>query len=103
MLEVLVHLGVATIPRPFQLIEVEAPDAMTVTDWPEGADASDPRVTTDWGDAFLAAGHAAFARVPSRVAPGGWNRLLNPLHPDAAQVAIVATARWPWDARLFRA
>lgn len=101
MLEVLVHLDVAAMPPPFQLIAVDAPPDLALTDWPADQDATDMRLTSDWGDAFLRANRSALARVPSVVAPGGWNLLLNPLHADAARMTVAGAQRWPWDARLF--
>ncbi|PAX06709.1 RES family NAD+ phosphorylase [Sphingomonas lenta] len=101
LLEVLVHQHRAVRPAPYQLLEVEAPDDLAITDWPAGQDQHDAPFTADWGDAFLRAATTPLARVPSVIAPASWNYLLNPLHPDAARVRIVQAARWPWDARLF--
>ncbi len=99
MLEVRVHLEVATVPPSFRLIEVDAPDGLTVTEhgWP----APDEAASRAWGDAWLAAGETALARVPSAVAPRAWNVLLNPGHPAATRCAVVREERWPWDARLW--
>lgn len=99
MLEVRVHLEVATVPPSFRLIEVDAPDDLAVTEhgWP----APDEAGCRAWGDAWLAAGETPLARVPSVVAPRGWNMLLNPLHGEAGRCAIVRDERWPWDGRLW--
>lgn len=101
MLEVLAGYDVAEMPATFQLLSIEAPDDLAVTQWPVGQDHRDTLLTSDWGDAFLRADATALARVPSVIAPEGWNWLLNPLHPDAARLRIVRAERWPWDARLF--
>jgi RES domain-containing protein len=101
MLEVLAGYDVAETPETFQLLEIDVPDGVTPTEWPAGADHRDTALTADWGDAFLRAGTAALARVPSVIAPQSWNWLLNPLHADAALVRLVRAQRWPWDARLF--
>ena len=102
MLEVLVHLEVETPPVSFQLLKIEAPDAK-VEHWPMKEDASDPGATRDWGDAWLATGRTLLARVPSVVAPGGRNWLINPAHGDAAKLKLLRVGRWPWDKRLFNA
>ena len=101
MLEVLANLETVVTPPSFQLLEIDAPDDLTVTDWPAGQDHRDQSLTAEWGDAFLRAGKTPLARVPSVVAPESSNFLLNPQHPDAARVRITRAARWPWDARLF--
>ena len=101
LLERFVRVDRATLPPPFQLLEVDAPDDLASTDWPAGQDPTDTALTQDWGDAFLKVARTPLARVPSVIAPRGWNWLLNPLHPDAARVSLAAAGRWPWDARLF--
>ena len=100
MLEVLVHLEVERPPPAFQLLRIDAPDRIAVETW-SGDDAL-PELdeTRSWGDTWLAAGRTALARVPSVVAPGARNILVNPLHPDAARIKVEAS-RWPWDPRLF--
>ena len=101
MLEVLVGYEVAQIPATFQLLAIDTPDDLAITRWPADQDHHDPALTTAWGDAFLHTGDAAIARVPSVVAPYGWNCLLNPLHPDAARIRLLRAERYPWDTRLF--
>lgn len=101
ILEVLVWQPRTALPSPYQLLEIEAPDDLEVVEWPADQDHRDRPLTAYWGDAFLRANQAPLARVPSAVAPRGWNYLLNPLHPDAGRVAVVNAGRWPWDARLF--
>lgn len=102
ILETLVHLEVATLPPPFQLMKVEAPDALHYEEWPANIDPRDEAETRRWGDGWLDGGRSALAQVPSRIAPAAQNWLLNPLHADAAQVKIAASGRYPWDKRLFR-
>lgn len=101
ILEVLVRQPRTRLPPPFQLLEIEADDSLEVADWPTDQDIRDKELTASWGTAFLRSMAAPLARVPSVIAPEGWNYLLNPLHPDAAQVRVVRAGRWPWDARLF--
>lgn len=101
MLEVLVNLELSRPPRGFQLLEIAAPDDVGMIEWPADDDHADMALTRRWGDAFLRANEVVLARVPSIVAPKSWNYLLNPLHPDASRVTVVAAAHWPWDVRLF--
>jgi RES domain-containing protein len=43
----------------------------------------------------------ALLRVPSAIVPAAFNYLLNPMHPDAARVSVVAQQTAEFDARLF--
>ena len=101
MLEILVHLEVETIPTTFQLLKIEAPDGLEVVAW-SGKDPADEAAARAWGDAWLERRETALARVPSIIAPASFNWLINPAYADASQLKIVASARWPWDSRLFR-
>ncbi len=101
LLETMVHINRTRLPPPYQLLEIAAPDDLTITEWPLDQDASDKELTAEWGAAFLRSKSAAMARVPSSVAPESWNYLLNPLHQDAQRFSIVIAARRSWDARLF--
>ena len=101
LLEVLVRKPRKTLPEPCQLLEIAASDDLAIVHWPTGRPLPERDATADWGSAFLRAGTASLARVPSAIAPHSWNYLLNPLHPDAARVTIRQAVRWPWDARLF--
>jgi RES domain-containing protein len=97
LLEVLVHteIDLEDVPVRFQFLEIEAPDALAV----ENVEASASRRA---GDEWLRAGRTALLRVPSVLVPATWNVLLNPLHPDCAQVRILRAHRHVLDARLLR-
>lgn len=102
MLEVLVHLEVEHVPNPFQLMRIEIDDALAVTQWRETRLPRDMAESVAWGDAWLKAAPTPIARVPSVIAPDGFNWLLNPAHPAMKGARITAKSRWPWDKRLFR-
>lgn len=95
MLEVLVHLEIATVPPPFRLLRVECPDDLAFETPPKKLDLNNENATRAWGDSWLAAGRTALARVPSRVAPMASNWLLNPAHEAARKLRIVAASRQP--------
>ncbi len=101
VLEVLVHLEVDRVPPDFQLLRVDAPDGLAATEY-EAARPATLTQTRKWGDQWLAAGRTALAEVPSAIAPGGSNWLVNPAHQDAKAMRVTAKSRWPWDQRLFR-
>ncbi|MGF1549292.1 MAG: RES family NAD+ phosphorylase [Sphingomonadaceae bacterium] len=100
MLEVLVHLERDTVPESFRLLKIEVPDELAATRW-TGARLPPSDETGKWGDAWLEKGATPLAAVPSIVAPGGFNWLINPSHPDARRVKRLASSRQPWDRRLF--
>jgi RES domain-containing protein len=110
LLENLVHLEIDAddLPDAFQLIEVDVPDAVEVTDLDAGKLAkananwrSDVSSTRGQGDAWLSGGRTALLRVPSVVLPKSQNVLLNPGHRDAKRARIVGTTRPPYDRRFF--
>ena len=100
MLEAMVHFEENDLPPDFQLLEVEAPDDLATAHWPGGL-TGDLEATRRWGSAWLSANETALASVPSAVAPGDMNWLLNPAHRDASRIQIVGAVRHPWDRRLF--
>ncbi|HEV3397596.1 MAG TPA: RES family NAD+ phosphorylase, partial [Xanthobacteraceae bacterium] len=51
--------------------------------------------------AWLSERRTALLRVPSVIVPAAYNYLLNPLHPEAAQIVVVARQTVQFDARLF--
>jgi RES domain-containing protein len=111
LLEVLVHLEVdpEDIPAGYQLLTAEVPDRMSVeqlgddrlaavaANW-RRAPAETRKLTGSW----FAERRTALLRVPSAIVPAAYNYLLNPAHPEARQITIVARETVEYDARLFR-
>lgn len=108
ILEVLVHVDgrFDEFPRSYQLLRVTASQRIAVKTLDREEHSYDPLPsrdeTAELGDAWLAAGETAIARVPAVVAPYTWNYLMNPKHPDAAYVKITSQRRLPFDPRLFQ-
>lgn len=100
MLEALVHLGVDDLPPDFLIMRIEAPGAIASAKW-DGPIASE-NATRAWGDEWLDSAITSLARVPSAIAPEGWNWLINPQHSDAKATRIVEARRWPWDPQLVK-
>src|SRR3546814_19267169 len=94
MLEVLVHLEVDSIPPPFQLMRIQVPDGLPHSAWPNSARSDLSSETAEWGDAWLARGDTALARVPSALAPASFNWLINPIHSAAPQLGHTASSQW---------
>lgn len=107
-LETLVHLGAAGLPLNRYLVRIDIPDALwetaqqlTADTAPVGWDAIPAGKTSlDTGEAWAAARTSALLLVPSIVIPEELNLLVNPAHPDAAQLAYAKVRRWQYDARL---
>jgi RES domain-containing protein len=107
LLEVLVHVQAShpsELPVNYQLLELALPDAVRsedvalreMPDW-----RSNVAATRNCGDAWLAQGRSLLLRVPSAVVGRSFNRLFNPLHPQALQAQVVSIGRYPFDERLF--
>jgi RES domain-containing protein len=102
LLEILVHLNPNRMPENYQLIEVNVNDepAVTIPELQESWEA-DEDYTQAIGTEFVVANKSAFLRVPSVIMPQAFNYLINPAHPDAAQIRITQTWRYPFDSRLL--
>jgi RES domain-containing protein len=107
LIEVLVHLELEDdeLPPAFKLLRVSVPGKLDTPTLrvPEGdAWKSDFVLTRRLGDAWLRSKRSALARVPSAILPDTFNYLLNPLHPDAAHLAIVDSKIAALDPRFLR-
>lgn len=98
VLEVRVHLDLPfeLLPDDYVLMEIEAAVSFEQVDPIEGA--ADPRAT---GDAWLTSQTSAMMKVPSVLAPHGWNYLINPRHPDAKKVSVSSVKPFNFDPRLW--
>jgi RES domain-containing protein len=105
-LELLVHVDPEDLPDDLVALGVEVPDrAWEVGVRPVG-------FPEDWrevpnhpgcrrvGDEWLDEGATLVLRVPSAVVPQEENVLLNPRHPDAADVRVISAERFRFDRRL---
>ncbi len=110
LLENLVHIEADPddLPDTYQLLEIDLPDRVSRDgrshESLEEANErwrSDLRFTRAIGDAWLSDRPSAILFVPSAVVPRSTNALLNPDHPEAAALEIVATIRPAYDRRLF--
>jgi RES domain-containing protein len=104
LLEMLVHMDRDVMPATYQLLRIAAPaDMATETiheelppDW-----RSQTLTTREIGDRWLDRFTSGLLRVPSAISANGNNYLLNPEHPDAAEVAVAEIIKAPFDARLL--
>jgi RES domain-containing protein len=105
VLEMLVHMDRDLLPATYRLLRVTVPEAVIgeivgaealPADWREH-----PAVTRGIGDRWLDGASSALLQVPSVIVPRARNFLLNPAHPDAANIAVVEVIHAPFDPRLL--
>jgi RES domain-containing protein len=107
VLEVLVHVRVHQVRIAFHAFEITIPDALVdvVPDeqLPRGWDgAAIARGTRDFGSTWWRERRSVALSVPSVIVRQERNVVLNPLHPDFAQLEIARPARFRFDERLLR-
>lgn len=102
-LEVLANSSV--LPHNYAQLELEVPDdasvhTVTVAELPAGwAALPYPQELALLTRAWIAEGRCWLMRVPSAHSPTEWNYLLNPLHPEHANLRIVGLTPHEFDAR----
>ncbi len=101
VLEVMVHLDVdpADLPDDYRLLSIAIPDDAPI----ERLDDLSPDAPrcAELGDDFLGRAQSLGLSVASAIVPLDRNLLINPRHPDASRVRIVADAPFRFDPRLF--
>ena len=104
LLETIVHLeldSIQDLPESYQLLEVNIPKsisrktAVVPVSWNENV-----LITQELGDDWLRGKGSALLKVPSALVPMTDNFLLNPMHPDAANIVIVSAQTYPFEDRL---
>jgi RES domain-containing protein len=106
LLEALVHANVGKVPRRHAVIDIVIPDSLEVeTVEPRslpGWRAESQLVCRRFGDRWLNESRSCVLLVPSAVTDGHErNVLINPLHPDFAQITASKPKAIRWDQRLF--
>lgn len=106
MLEILVHVNREDVPEGRRMLAYEIPDSalaeLPPNRWPRGWDKlpySD--AVRRVGDGFVRDGRQLALRVPSAVARGEFNVLVNPAHPQFGQIRLLADDPLALDPRLF--
>jgi len=107
-LELLVHLDPAAIPGDLIAIEAEIPENLPLLHWlpadlPAGwrTDPVQPDLQAKGAD-WVRTATSGVLLVPSVIVPAEANILINPAHPDAARIIVVARNPFSFDPRLFR-
>lgn len=106
-LEKFVHVGQAALP-PLVLVSVDLPadcDIFTpkASDLPPGWDELPTSASSQaLGRTWLERGEALAMRVPSVILPEENNMIINPLHPDYAQVTLTVVRPFVFDQRMYK-
>ncbi len=106
LLETLVHVDPALLPRSLVLVEIVVPDdapfgRIETSDLPKAWRNVGNRGCVERGTAWLHAAKELALLVPSAVNPSEHNVLLNPLHPDIRRCVVGPPKRFRYDARLI--
>jgi RES domain-containing protein len=109
LLEVLVHLELNIpehLPDSYQLLRIDVPNSVSITDLEEASFAPDWRnlleLTRSVGDNWLSMSGSAILSVPSAIVPHTQNYLINPSHRDTKKIKINSHGNFPFDFRLFQ-
>ncbi|NRR28685.1 RES family NAD+ phosphorylase [Oxalobacteraceae bacterium] len=106
-LEKFVHIGSAPLP-PLLLVAIDIPDSTTVFDpglagMPPAWAAMPTSATAQaLGKRFLSSGAELAMKVPSAIIPEEFNIVINPQHPDYANVGLSVVRRFTFDTRMFK-
>lgn len=107
VLEMLVHLGSEALLNAYSLWHVEFDESLVQkldpSELPEGwRDSPPPREVQSIGDRWSKKRTSAILQVSSVIVPQESNFLINPRHPDFAQIRIGEPQRFILDSRLLR-
>ncbi len=104
LVEITVHLPSGIIPKDYFLIDLLIPDdsikIITLSDLPTNWKSKDD-ITKDIGDSFIAENKYLVLSVPSVIVPFEQNYLINPNHIKMQEVAIISSAIFDIDPRLY--
>ena len=107
MAELVVHLSIGILPRSFFMFEIFIPDTNSIKiiqekDLPLDWNVHPPLLTTQHiGDDFVRKNQYCLLKVPSAVAPGDFNILINPAHREFANIKVPRRDPFPFDSKLF--
>jgi RES domain-containing protein len=107
LLEILVHANLGRVPKTHAAVEITIPDTLAIEsvrgdDFP-GWDAEDQIASRAFGDQWITERRTMVLLVPSVLTHGReQNALIDPDHPDFAQISASQPEDVQWDKRLFK-
>jgi RES domain-containing protein len=103
-LEALAHLSPTNLPNDYCMMAIETPDNFMEADidtlpknWHEFPE---PNSLKHIGNSFLQENKYLLLKVPSAIVKEEYNYLMNPQHPQFAEIKILSTQPFHFDARL---
>jgi len=108
MLEILVHARIGKVPTSHVVAVAQLPpdlpvERVDIAALPVGWDGTRTHIARVVGDQWLKELRSPVLLVPSIVARGEWNALVNPAHPLASRIEVTEPSPVIWDQRLFGA
>jgi RES domain-containing protein len=107
VLEVLVHIPAAMVPKDYVVVSISIPDTMEVEEiaWikikteieKNGIHANFSKLGNEWIKKIK----TPVLKVPSVIVKDEFNYIINPLHPESAAIKIMERKPFTFDARLF--
>lgn len=108
-LEYLAHLDPDTIPLDISLLEIDAPDDISIErqDSPSTLNPDWRRIhlpveLQDFGTQWLIDCRTAILAVPSAIIPSEINYLVNPAHPELSRLRLISEVPFSFDPRLLK-
>lgn len=108
MAELAVHLSLTALPSDYQMIEIDIPDSIMITeinvkhldsDW----NINPPSPSTqEIGNDFIHENKCMILKVPSAVVKGDYNFLINPAHKGFDKIKVKGASDFIFDKRLFK-
>jgi RES domain-containing protein len=107
MVEYFVHIDADNPPRDLVVVAADIPDSVSrvilrpqdlPTDWRH---VPAPTTLAAIGDSFAVNRQSAVLVVPSALVPSESNWLINPLHPQFAEIEVCPPEPFQYDARFF--
>jgi RES domain-containing protein len=105
-----VHLNAGGLPLSRYLVEVTIPNdiwtkaqSTSLASLPVGWDAEPAgRTSIEFGTTWLRSRISALLVIPFVIVPEEFNILVNPQHPDTAQITAAKVRKWLYDPQLTR-
>jgi RES domain-containing protein len=108
MIEYLIHIDIDHPPKDLVLASSEIPedvsrDRVSLAELPKNwRETPAPGALSAIGDRFVRDGKTAILIVPSVLAPLECNWLINPRHPDFAEIKVRKTKPFYYDPRFYQ-
>ena len=107
VLEILVHIPAAMVPKDFMIVSIFIPDNIGIDEisWKQVKPEIDKLGThanfAKMGNEWVMKMSSVVLKVPSIVVKDEFNYIINPMHPKSKEIKIAEQKPFSFDARLF--